>query len=55
MLEDDYLYFRRRAEAEFDRARKGGDHHAVRVHRQLAQAYLERAAALATNAPSPTG
>lgn len=51
MVEDDYLYFRRRAETELDRARKGGDHHAARVHGQLAQAYIERAAALATNAP----
>lgn len=49
MADDDFAYFRRRAEMELDQAQHGTHPKAVKAHHELAEAYLERAAALASN------
>lgn len=49
MGQDDYIYYSRRAEAEFDQARQASNPVAVAIHSQLAQAYRERVASLASD------
>ena len=44
MFEDDVTYYRRRAEAELEKAQQDGRPEVVRVHYLLAEAYLERVA-----------
>lgn len=42
MLENDSTYFKRRAQAELDRAQRATNPQAIRAHSILAEAYLER-------------
>ncbi|WP_164521370.1 hypothetical protein [Sphingomonas sp. ABOLF] len=44
MFEDDRSYYQRRAEVELVRAQESTQHSVVRVHYQLAEAYLEKIA-----------
>ena len=45
MLEDNISYYRRRAEAELERARKASCPEVLRPHFEMANAYLARIAA----------
>jgi hypothetical protein len=44
MFEDDRSYYQRRAEVELGRAQESRLHSVMRVHYQLAEAYLEKIA-----------
>lgn len=44
MMEDDVTYFRRRAEAELERAQRATHPGVVKAHYDLANLYLERVA-----------
>jgi hypothetical protein len=44
MFEDDRSYYQRRAEVELARAQESTQHSVVRVHYQLAEAYLDKIA-----------
>jgi hypothetical protein len=46
MFDDDRLYFQQRAEVEIERAQEATAREAMRAHRQLAEAYLDRLATL---------
>lgn len=46
MVEDDVIYYQRRAEAELERAQQATRPEVVRPHFELANAYLERIAAV---------
>lgn len=51
MLEDDVIYYRRRADVELGQARQASCPEVARVHADLANAYLERIAAAPPGRP----
>lgn len=46
MFEDDRSYYQRRAQVELERAQESTLHSVVRVHYQLAEAYLDKIASI---------
>ena len=52
MSQNDYIYYRQRAETELDQAHHASNAQVAKIHNELARAYLERAGSSVGEAPA---